>query len=566
MNLKNLTTDVLVIGAGASGTRAAIAAADAGSSVLLLNKGPCAKSGITLTAGGGTQAPFHPEDSIEQYFLDTVNYGYLLADQNLAWALAEDSCERILDLQRYGVRFKQDEKGGFRLSKFPGHTNPRNISFNAGGIGMMAPLKRACQMHPRITMLEDFLATGLLKSDDTENKSVAGAAGVDLKTGGNVVIHAKATVIATGGCQQIWELTDCPADSTGDGLAMAFRAGAGVVDMEMVLFYPSVVIWPQAARGSFVHYEFLDPGRLDGKILDAEGNNVLPTPVPVRDKAMRIMYNAIRDGRGTEHGGLFWYVGDSPKGQEAIAKLLDTQQYRYIARQGVDPVTQKIEVAPGAHYQLGGVYIDEHCRTTLPGLFCVPEAGGNFEGANRLSGSALGGTQVFGARAGFSAHEWAVNTSCRPDKSSIQELLDGIQRKISKKGGKISQILESKQRLTAGAQQHIGVERDAAGLNIFLSGIKDIQKEVSEISVPDLGVFNQSFMDLVELESLCDCASLVAQCALKRTESRGHHFRKEYPERDDANWLKHTFAVLQDGEPKISTKEIVVTSLPLPGC
>ena len=542
---------VLVIGMGASGTRAALAAAEAGSSVLIANKGPAGRSGITLTAGGGTQAPFHPEDSPEQYYQDTIAYGYQLADRNLAWALARDSCQRVRDMERYGVRFRKDEQGAYILSRFPGHTYPRNIGFHGGGIGMLGPLKNSCLKHPNISVLDDFLVTGLIASRDG---GIGGALGWNLKTGELTLLEAPAVIIATGGCQQLWAVTDCPADSTGDGLALAYRAGARFVDMEMILFYPSVIVWPPAARGAFVHYEFLATDRLDGDILDRSGAAVLPkNPVPVRDAAMRLMNQAIMDGRGGSHGGLFWYVGDSPKGKKFVAEYLDNQQYRYLRRQGLDPVNDKIEVAPGAHYQLGGIRIDAACRTNVDGLFCTPEAAGNYEGANRLSGSALGGTQVFGYLAGCSAHAWAAGHRGIPlDPASLQQESERVLT-LFDDGRKPSNPWQLKSHLQHLAQDSLGVVRSKKKLDVFMDELDSMEAELDGYRIRTDAGFQQPLMDLLELRSLIETARLVAGSAMTRTESRGHHFREEYPARDDENWLKHTCVQQQEGKPVFST-------------
>jgi succinate dehydrogenase/fumarate reductase flavoprotein subunit len=563
---RELTTEVLVIGGGAAGTRAALAAAEEGSKVILANKGPLARSGITLTAGGGLEAPFHPEDNVEQYFQDVVRHGYFLADQNLVWALATDACQRVRDLERYGVRFKKNPDGSFELGKFPGFTYPRNVLFSAGGIGLMNPLKRSCLANANIAVIEDFMVTGLVTS--RSGRSVAGAVGLNLKNGELTLIRAGAAVMATGGCQWMWKVNDCPADSTGDGVAMAYRSGARLIDMEMILFYPSVIVWPPAARGAFCHYEFLDKNILDGKILDNGGQSVLPAPTPGRDVAMRMMFEAIEQGRSSNHGGLFWYVGDSQKGPQRVKEFLNTPQYNYIKRQGVDPTREKVEVAPGAHYQLGGIFINEACATTVPGLFATPECAGNHEGANRLSGTALAGTQVFGTRAGLSASRWASSAGgVEPSRDSIAEETERVASHLSgaaTRAGAGAQVIEMRNVLRDAAQKYVGVKRSPEGIARFERVIAGLKVELERIQVPDTGIFNQSLVDVLELESMIEIAPLVSGSALMRTESRGHHFRTDFPYPDDSTWLKHT-DVLRDGNtPRFGTSPVVVTGMPLP--
>lgn len=550
-------TDVLIVGAGAAGLRAALAAAEAGSSVVITNKGPVGKSGITLTAAGGMQAPFHPEDSAQQFFNDTIKNGYGLGDQNLAMALAGDACARALDAAQYGVQFVKDTDGGFMLRQFPGQSQPRNLFIRGGGVGLVSQLFKACKAHGNIQIVDDFFVTGLLKGHSAGENSVVGVVGLNLKSGDLTLISAKAVVLATGGCQWLWEINDCPADATGDGVAYAYRAGAQLVDMEMILFYPSVIVWPPSLKGAFVHYEFLDPAILDGNIYDKEGRAVLPKPLPVRDEAMRLMQQAIREGRGTDHGGLLWYVGDSPKGAEAVQKALNIAQYNYIKAHGVNPATDKIEVAPGAHYLLGGIHIDEKCQTSLKGLFATPECAGNFDGANRLAGSGITATQVFGARAGLYAHSWAAATRHQEAAAdSVEEETERVAARIMCGNARPSNIYRLKDKLRAAAQLYAGVNRDQDGLQHLVKRAAEIRDELSREKALAV-TYNQQLVDLLQLDSMCELAGLIAGSALMRQESRGHHYRTDFPRQDDANWLAHTCVVKGPGGPAFGEKPVI---------
>jgi succinate dehydrogenase/fumarate reductase flavoprotein subunit len=555
---KKLQTDVLVIGAGAAGLRAALAAATAGSQVILTNKGPITKSGITLTAAGGMQAPFHPDDSAEQYFQDTIKCGYYLGDKNLARVLADDACARVLDAERYGVRFVRTPDGDFSLSRFPGQSKPRSLFIQGGGIGLVSSLAKACKAQDNIMIVDDFFVTGLIKGKLAGESRVVGAVGLNLKSGELVQINAKAVVMATGGCQWLWEVNDCPTDATGDGLIYAYRAGAELVDMEMVLFYPSVIVWPPSLAGAFIHYEFLDTVMLDGNIYDKDGNAILPKPLPVRDQAMHLMAKAISEGRGGAHGGLFWYVGDSSKGAKAVQDKLNIAQYSYIKAHGVDPTTAKIEVAPGAHYLLGGIQITEECHTTVKGLFATPECAGNFDGANRLAGSGITATQVFGARAGFYAHQWAVASQyVEADVTSLEEEVWRVAKRIAKGKHTASNCNMLKDKLRAAIQMYAGVQREEAGLNQLNQIACEVQEELAKEQVTEVTVYNQQLVDLLQLETMCEVARLVAGSALLRKESRGHHFRTDFPSQDNLNWIKHTLAVRAENGPRFGTKPVL---------
>ncbi len=546
MLLKRYETDVLVIGGGGAGLRAALAAAEAGSAVMIVNKGPVSRSGITLTAAGGMQAPFHKDDSAEQYFQDTLRCGYGLGEPRLARILAEGACEAALELERYGARFVRNDDGTFALGKFPGQSQPRNLFVKGGGIGIVAALNKACRENGSIRIVDDFFVTGLVKGESAGNPVVAGAMGLDLRNGEFALIRASAVILATGGCQWLWAVNDCPTDATGEGLAYAYHAGAGLIDMEMVLFYPSVIVWPPSLKGAFVHYEFLAAAILDGNVYDKDGLSVLPKPLPVRDQAMRLMDSAIREGRSDIHGGLLWHVGDSPKGNATVQKKLNIAQYNYIKSHGVDPSTAKIEVAPGAHYLMGGIQINEQCQTTLEGLFATPECAGNFDGANRLAGSGISATQVFGAIAGRHAHQWVKDHGkAYIDFASVEEEKARVSRRIAPPDdagmdtGKAG-VNVLRDRLRAAVQRYAGVSRDRKGLALLMQEAHTIKEELSVQKVPVQRIYNQALVDLLQLDSMCDVAMLVAGSAQLRTESRGHHFRSDFPLQDDAKWLQHT--------------------------
>ena len=552
MGTVRLETEVLVVGGGAAGMRAALAAAEAGSRVLLLNKGPVGRSGITLTAAGGMQAPLHPEDNCELFLADTLRCGYEIADKSLAWTLATEAAGEVREMERYGVKFVRDERGELALGRFPGQSQPRNIFVKGGGVGLAAALHAACKQQGNIRILDDFFVTGLLQAVPPDARTVAGVMGINLRSGEQTMIRACSVVLATGGCQQLWAVNDCPSDAVGDGLIHAYRAGAELVDMEMVLFYPSVIVWPPSLKGAFVHYEFLAEAILDGNVYDKDGQAVLPKPLPVRDQAMLLMHRAIEAGRGGEHGGLYWYVGDSAKGIDVVRKKLDLAQYNYLKAHGVDPATDKIEVAPGAHYLMGGISIDSNGGTGIAGLFAAPECAGNVDGANRLAGSGIAATQVFGARAGRAASRWAgENALLEMDAASLAEETERIRCRLAAAGSATSRATAAdlpllRRRLQESVQRYAGVSRNRAGLGLLREEARQIRSALQGKQVAEHKSFNQALMDLLQLETLCEVAELVAGSALLREESRGHHYRSDFPQTSE-RWLCHT-SVVRDGE------------------
>ena len=552
MDMVRLETEVLVVGGGAAGLRAALAAAEAGSRVLLVNKGPVARSGITLTAAGGIQASLHPDDSSELFLEDILRCGYELADRTLAWTLATEAARAVKEIEGYGVRFVRDERGELALGRFPGQSQPRNIFVKGGGVGLVAALHSACKLQGNIRILDDFFVTGLLQAAPPDGQTIAGVMGFDLRSGEMTLVRARSVVLATGGCQQLWAVNDCPGDAVGDGLAHAYRAGAELVDMEMVLFYPSVLVWPPSLKGTFVHYEFLAEAILDGNVYDKDGRAVLPKPLPVRDQAMLLMHRAIEQGRGGEHGGLYWYVGDSAKGPDFVRKKLDLAQYNYLKSHGMDPATARIEVAPGAHYLMGGIHIDSDGGASVAGLFATPECAGNVDGANRLAGSGIAATQVFGARAGRAASRWA-NAHGLPAlaAASLQEEAERIRCRLAGAESAATRATAAelpllRRRLQETVQLYAGVSRNQAGLGLLREEVRRIRSLLTGKQVVDCKIFNQALLDLLQLETLCEVAELVAGSALLREESRGHHYRSDFP-RTSERWLCHT-AVVRDGE------------------
>ena len=561
MSTVRLETEVLVVGGGAAGLRAALAAAEAGSRVLLLNKGPVARSGITLTAAGGMQAPLHPEDSCELFLADTLRCGYELADKSLAWTLATEAAGEVQEMERYGVKFVRDERGELALGRFPGQSQPRNIFVKGGGVGLAAALHAACKQHGNIRILDDFFVTGLLQAAPPDARTVAGVMGINLRSGEQTMIRARSVLLATGGCQQLWAVNDCPSDAVGDGLIHAYRAGAELVDMEMVLFYPSVIVWPPSLKGAFVHYEFLAAAILDGNVYDKDGQAVLPKPLPVRDQAMLLMHRAIEQGRGGKHGGLYWYVGDSAKGIDVVRKKLDLAQYNYLKAHGVDPATDKIEVAPGAHYLMGGISIDSNGGTGIAGLFAAPECAGNVDGANRLAGSGIAATQVFGARAGRAASRWAgENALLELDAASLAEETERIRCRLASAGSATNRATAAdlpllRRRLQESVQRYAGVSRNRAGLGLLREEARQIRSALQGKQVADHKIFNQALLDLLQLETLCEVAELVAGSALLREESRGHHYRSDFPQTSE-RWLCHTSVVRDGGTAQFKPKPL----------
>lgn len=555
-------TDVLVVGGGGAGLRAAIAGADEGAKVVLINKGQLARSSITVTAQWSFQAAFAHEDirdSPDLMFGDIVVAGRYLGDQNLVEVLARDAVARALDLERYKVRFtKKDDK--FVQTFIPGQTFPRSILLEAGGYGMVRGLIREVERHKdTISVIEDLIITKLL----TYQGEVVGAVGLDIQKGEIKVIKSKSTVLATGGYQQLWPVTDNPPDATGDGFALAYSVGADLVDMEMMLWYPVVAVYPECAKGVIVPYEVvLEPAYAAGRLIDAKGEDFLPPGrPPVRDIMIRLIFKEIIEGRGTEHNAVSLDLTKSPKPKEEITKHLEAiirDTFRYLLKLGVDIREQPIEIAPTSHYVLGGIRINERAETTILGLYAAGECVGNIHGANRLSGAALTDTQVFGAIAGKNAAERAkIIEKVEIDENQVKEEETRIFNFVKEKKGSVPPS-EVKDRLREVIWRHVSFLRNEDGLRKALNRFRELKNNVlPKLCAPEVKEFNVAWMEAIEASFMLDVAEIITRAALSRKETRGHHIREDYPETE--KHPKHTIVRLWENKPVTAVAPVIFT-------
>jgi succinate dehydrogenase/fumarate reductase flavoprotein subunit len=551
--LELVQTEVLIIGGGGAGMRAAIAAADSGADVTLITKGQAARSGATPMACPSYQAAFameDPRDSTDTAFEDTCYEGRYLGDENLIKALTSEATERAMEMLDYGVRFRTKEDGTFLQVVHPGHSYERNLVIIGNGYAMAAGLRRKMLKYENIRIIEDVIATRLLKSGDR----IAGAVSLDMRAGKPITILAPAIILATGGYPELWRWTDTEPGLTGEGVYLAFEAGADLVDLEMMLFYPTGLCYPPEVEGTLVQYEgLLTKQYCAGLMLNGDGDPFLPqtTRLPVRDVMMKLMFREIEEGRASPHGGVYIDLRQSPKSPSEIIetlKRLDSLPYNQLSDLGMNILEEPIEVMPVTHYTLGGVRINEWAETTVPGLFAAGEVSGNIHGANRTSGNALAETQVFGARAGTRAAEFAANSSLpNMDELEINTEIERICSFLEEKADLLRPI-EIKRKIKTVMHTHLHYQRSA-------NGIQSALREISEIRADDLsrmqvsaGIqgYNYEWEEALEAVNMVSLAELVASAALSREESRGHHWRTDFPEMR-SQWEKHSI-IRRDGE------------------
>jgi fumarate reductase (CoM/CoB) subunit A len=524
---------VLVIGSGGAGVRAAIEASKYGD-VVLISKTIVGKGGCTTMAEGGFNAVMREQDTCGLHYEDTLKGGAFLNDPELATILTREAPLRMGDLMKWGAIFDFTDSDEVAQRPFGGQRFPRTCyaGDRTGHEIMMTLADRLryildTQHGKGITLLQDYTVIDLLM----EGERVIGAMALDEK-GNLILIRADSTVLATGGGTKVYDISTNSSSGTGDGYAFGYRAGAELIDMEMVQFHPTGAVYPYDARGRLI----TEAVRGEGGILkNINGERFMQKYDPqrmelsTRDVVARAIATEILEGRGTPNGGV--YLDVTHLSREQIETRLPMMLEQYLAF-GVDIRTTPMEVAPTAHHIMGGLRITPECRTTLPGLFACGEVSGGVHGANRLGGNALAETQVFGRRAGESAGK-AEKRQKRIDEAQVKRQQDRLDRFINgtKNPSRIRRILQ--QAMWEGAN----IFRDAAGLNTALAAANILADKPIRAETP------RNLAECCTVENMCLVASLICRSALIREESRGAHVRKDIRQTWDAEHspFGHTF-------------------------
>jgi fumarate reductase (CoM/CoB) subunit A len=532
-----IKTDVLVIGGGGAGMRAAIEAASLGCDVLVTNKGPVGRSGTTPMAMEAYQAVCYPGDDEERHFRDTVEGGRFLGDENLIEVLVNRAPQGARDLESFGVRFKKKPDGSFDPMHHPGQTFPRTLFIQGGGFGMMMGLVNESRKYPQIRVLSDAAVLNLVM--DREGVP-GGAVFLDMKDGGLKGIQSKAVVIATGGLEELWARNDAASTACGDGLFFAYEAGAELVDVEMLQFYPTVAMHPSYLKGTLFQYELIiHPDFLGGRLINNLGNTFFDG-LPLRDAITRMIWKEIKNGRGGEHGGIYIDLTRTAKSREDLTAALEKwqpNQFHYLQSLGFDLRDKLLETAPHGHFNMGGVAIDEKAATSVPGLFAAGEAAGNLHGANRVSGNALAETQVFGAIAGRSAAEFAKGRDFPASDKTADAIREARETCLGFQAAKpgASRPFQIRERLQKTMWENCGVERTADGLKEGRADVEALRKDLLPALSVSIGGgeaipgYPQELRDAWELKMMIRLADLVLSSALLREESRGNHNRADFP-------------------------------------
>ncbi len=545
-DFKTITTDVLVIGAGGSGLRAAEQAVAEGANVTVVSKSLLGKAHTVMAEGGiaASLGDVDPKDNWEVHFMDTMVEGVYISDWRFAERLAKEAPDRVFELEEMGALFDRTPEKKIMQRAFGAHTYRRLCHVgDKTGLEIIRTLEDRILHSENVNVFDEIFITKLFEKDG----KVTGALGIDLKKGTFTVFESKATIIATGGCGRIYEVTSNSWETTGDGLALAFNAGAEMMDMEMIQFHPTGMVWPPGVKGLLVTEGVRGEG---GVLLNTKGERFMLKYSPekkeldARDVVARSIYREITEGRGTEHGGV--YLDISHKGSQFIMKKLPGMYEQFMDFAGVDITKEKMEVAPTVHYYMGGIKVDPNTgMSSVKGLFAIGEAATGVHGANRLGGNSLADLLVFGKTTGsnVAAYISSVNNS-RIDSRDIESEIQRVKSFIKENAENPYKLTEE---LRKTMSENVGIVRDEEGLDKAIKKIKEIQSRIKDIGVSGGMVFNPGFLQCMELENMSQIAELLVIGAKMRKESRGAHYRKDYPKKD-RNWLKNiVFTKNQNG-------------------
>ena len=549
--------DVLIIGAGLAGQRAALAAAQTGATVAIISKVHPVRS-HSVAAAGGINAALNPEDSWESHAFDTVKGSDYLGDQDAIEIMCREAPDEILWLEHAGVTFYRDETGHLGTRAFGGASAARTYYVaDITGHAILHVLYEQLMKHSEtVDRYEEWFTTDLLQDDDGR---CVGAICRNLRDGHLEVFNAKAVILASGGAGQAYRPTTNGLIVTGDGIAQAYRIGARLMDMEMVQYHPTTL----AGNGLLI----TEGARGEGAwLLNAAGERFMEKYAPnkvelaSRDVVSRAEQTEINEGRGFPDGTVALDVTKVPRRRtlEALREIVNIGK----DFAGVDITREPIHIKPGQHYIMGGVKTDVDGQTTIPGLYAAGEvACVSVHGGNRLGANSLLDTLIFGRRSGEHAAKRAVHqTMPSTPTARITDTEKHIADIIGRDSGG-RRVASVKAELGDAMNNHVAVFRDAEGLAKAFEIVRRLKEEATKATVDDRGkIFNQDVLGAIELGYMLDVAEAIVVAAQERKESRGAQFRTDFPERNDGEWLKHVDITMNGADvPKVSYSPVTIT-------
>jgi fumarate reductase flavoprotein subunit len=559
--IESLDTDILILGAGGAGLCAALHAADRSArlSVTVAVKGLLGRAGCTRMVQGGYNAVLAPPDSLEAHLLDTLQGGAWINDQELAWTLVTEAPRRVLELEaRYGCFFDRHPDGRIHQKPFAGQSHDRTIhKGDLTGIEIMNRLTEQVWRRPSVRALEEHRAVDLLRDDGGR---VGGALLLDIRRGELVAVRSRATLLAMGGGPTMYKVIACSADKSSDGIALGVRAGLRVRDMEMIQFHPTGVIVPNSLMtGALLEEGLRGAG---GRLLNGRGERFMEQydaarmERSTRDLVARAAFTEVREGRGTPNGGV--WIDVAHLGAETVEKHFKGMVKR-CRDFGFDLARNPVEVGPTAHFMMGGIVIEPACRTDVEGLFAAGEDTGGVHGANRLGGNGVAESTVFGGIAGDIMADWVVTRALpRASRAAMELTAQRIREPLGRAANDGDNLYALQSRLRALMWERVGLIRTGPGLKSALAEIEEIERRAEGAAVAGGPVYNLAWQDWLNLQSQSATAWLIARSALERAESRGAHFRQDFPEPGPD--LYNVYVGLADAAaPKVWTEPVRLT-------
>ncbi len=580
--------DVLVIGSGGAGLRAAIEASYAGVKVAVVCRSLLGKAHTVMAEGGvaAALANVDDRDSWKVHFADTMRGGQYLNNPRMAELHAKESPDRVRELEAWGAVFDRTDDGKILQRNFGGHKYPRLAHVgDRTGLEMIRTLQDH-GIHQGMDIYQEYTIISLLK----DGEKVVGAFGYDREKGLFKIFHAKAVIIATGGMGRIYKISSNSWDCTGGGISLAYHAGAELIDMEFVQFHPTGMVWPPSVRGLLItegvrgeggvlrnnkgrRFMFDDiPDNYKGqtstdeeegwRYTQGDKNAKRPPELLTRDHVARCITREIKEGRGSPHGGVFldiaWIKEKLPNASEHIKRKLPSMYHQFKELAGVDITKEPMEVGPTTHYIMGGVRVDADTQmTSTPGLFAAGECAAGLHGANRLGGNSLSDLLVFGKRAGEFAAKYAKETpEGKINDAEVEEIaaraLAPFEREANKSGENPFQIQSTLQDMM---QELVGIVRTDKELSEAIGKINGLKELAERAACGGNRGYNPGWHTAIELTHMLTVAEAIAVAARERKESRGGHFREDFPEKGD-EFGKINISIKKAADGKLEVKHV----------
>jgi succinate dehydrogenase / fumarate reductase, flavoprotein subunit len=572
--------DVIVIGAGGAGLRAAIEASAKGVSVGLICKSLLGKAHTVMAEGGvaAALANVDPQDGWQTHFKDTMNGGQMLNNWRMAQLHAQEAPDRVRELERWGAVFDRTKNGKILQRAFGGHTYKRLCHVgDRTGLEMIRTLQDH-GIHQGIKIYMECAITRLMKDGD----KVSGAFGYYRQDGRYVLFKAKAIVLATGGVGKSFTITSNSWEYTGDGQGLAYDAGADLIDMEFVQFHPTGMVWPPGVRGILVTegvrgeggilrnksgerfmYKYLPESKkheyaandeeaktwVDAAVAGQQTEARRPPELSTRDNVARAIYTEVKEGRGSPHGGVFLDISYQPA--ERVKKKLPSMYHQFKELADVDITAGPMEVGPTMHYIMGGIRVEaDTAQTRVPGLFAAGEVAGGMHGANRLGGNSLSDLIVFGCRAGAGAAAYAKGLASAPQVSEddIKIAEEEMDAPMKRESG--TNPYDLAKELNTVMSTYVGIFREEADMKTGLEKLQELKEKYKNVGVKGNDrTYNPGWHLCRDLRNMLICSEAITLSALHRKESRGAHSRLDYPKMEDDPWSKvNTSVFLKDGQ------------------